>query len=92
MPDDKPERYNISDVIGKPECEKRFRPSIFLFVIGAAAILCFCGFGRRTLWRSVGETAVLAQRVLFYGILRALSGDNLIYQVANRRKTLLSLI
>ena len=83
MPDDKPQRYNISDVIGKPECEKHFRPSIFLFVVVVAAILCFCGPGRRTLWQDEGETAAFAQKVLFYGIPRALSGDNLIYQVAN---------
>ena len=53
---------------------------VFFLVVGLSAVLCFCGLGRRTLWQDEGETAVLAQRVLIYGIPRALDGYNLVYQ------------
>jgi hypothetical protein len=53
---------------------------VFLLIVGLSAVLCFCGLGRRTLWQDEGETAVLAQRVLIYGIPRALDGYNLVYQ------------
>ena len=74
-------RCNSIDVVLSP---KRFGTKLnlsgFLLIVCLSAVLCFCGLGRRTLWQDEGETAVLAQRVLEYGIPKALSdGHNLVY-------------